>query len=432
MRSFFQKPEWATKTGDSSTEFYRRSGQTFSDIVAANREARRKQKLAALSSQSRSPDPLDQSREAKRRRKSDENEVISPTEDEKSAGQDEGDGELESAHEDDDRGRTASSQPDDNEDEEEGKSRHDANSFQTSDGISQPTSPPRPIYIDDSPRKQPADEPLNQSLSHQDMNIEHTSAPQSTTRQERTDDGRLNLPAQSTTTTGYTSPLPRATPTPPPAVKDIRVHILITSNIPNTKPLIVQRKITQALRDARLAWCERQGFTDQEKSTIYLTWQGRRVFDVTTCGSLNIKNDKKSLLSIDDEFDEEEPPSELQIHMEAVTQNQTLLNRRGPSPDVSGRGASDADAGDVPPDTQNDPDNAPMKLMLKSPGLSDFKIKARPSTKVSKIVAAFRQKQNISEGKLVHLVFDGDRLEPDQCLSEYDVSDLDMLEVLIK
>ncbi len=43
--SFFKKPSWAIKnTGEASTDFYRRSEQTYSDIIAASREAHQKPK----------------------------------------------------------------------------------------------------------------------------------------------------------------------------------------------------------------------------------------------------------------------------------------------------------------------------------------------------------------------------------------------------
>jgi hypothetical protein len=43
--SFFKKPSWAIKnTEETGTDFYRRSEQTYSDIIAANREAHNKPK----------------------------------------------------------------------------------------------------------------------------------------------------------------------------------------------------------------------------------------------------------------------------------------------------------------------------------------------------------------------------------------------------
>lgn len=418
MRSFFNKPAWATKTDDSGTEFYRRSGQTYSDIVAANREAHRKQKLAAEFAESASSPAPEENRKSKRPRKSDEHEEKPETEEENP--------------------ETTSSPKPDNESETEEQSRRSI-STPGEEGIlsgspepnhndePQPTTIPSPVHVDSM-----------ESQSTDDSNIPSTH--------QKPDDGlqrtKQIIDLDSDDTSGDTpskhlargtncppaQPSPTPAPPPPPPVEDQRVHILITSEIPNTKPLIVQRKISQALKDARLAWCERQGFTEQETSTIQLFWNGVRVFDVSTCRRFDIKSDKKKFLDIEDDPDAEQ--TELKIHMEAVSTDPLMMNRRGPSsPDIGGASPAPTNPNYEP---GNEPINEPMKLLLKSPGLSDFKIKARPKTLVSKVIAAFRDKQNIPVEKTVHLVFDGDILEPDSSLGENDIADLDMLEVLIK
>ncbi|KAJ5157566.1 uncharacterized protein N7482_008666 [Penicillium canariense] len=227
-----------------------------------------------------------------------------------------------------------------------------------------------------------------------------------------------NSPSRySTTVTTH----PPAHPLSPPMDNPI-VHILITSEIPNTKPLLAQRKMSQALKDVRLAWCERQGFTPEATSSVHLTWRGRRVFDVTTCRSLGIKMDKTPAAIDDDPLTDQ---IQLQIHMEAVTNDPLLLNRPG----------SSLDAGDPSPARRSpgeEQHDEPMKLILRSPGLDDFKIKARPKTSVSKLISAFRDRQNIRMDQTVSLLFDGDRLDPNTCLGDHDIADLDMVEVLVK
>jgi hypothetical protein len=109
--------------------------------------------------------------------------------------------------------------------------------------------------------------------------------------------------------------------------------------------------------------------------------------------------------------------------MEAVTDDPLLLNRPTLSPD---EGKAPAPPG--PEDDQNEP----MKLILRSPGLDDFRIKARPKTLVSKLISAFRDRQNILADQDVSLLFDGDRLDPDTYLRDHDIADLDMVEVQIK
>jgi hypothetical protein len=181
--------------------------------------------------------------------------------------------------------------------------------------------------------------------------------------------------------------------------------------------------MSQALKDARLAWCKRQGFTEQETSSIYLTWKGSRLFDVTTCKRLDLSSEKKSFLDLDDDLDEKE--TELRIHMEAETDDPALMNRRGPTPGA-GEGSP------APPTAADEQEVEPMKLLLKCPGFNDFRVKAKPTTLVSRVIGAFREKHSIPEDKIVRLVFDGDRLEPDSCLGDHDIADLDMLEVLLK
>jgi hypothetical protein len=180
--------------------------------------------------------------------------------------------------------------------------------------------------------------------------------------------------------------------------------------------------MSQGLREVRLAWCNRQNFDPEIQSSIYLTWKGRRVFDVTTCRSLGVHAGRNHLpSSMDEDLIVGYP--ELHIHMEAVADGPLPLSHRSPSPDN----------GKIPAASQtpeNDKDE-PMKLVLRSPGLDDFKIKARAKTPISRLVSAFRNKQNISMDQTIFLLFDGDKLKPDDCLGDYDIDDLDLVDVQI-
>lgn len=408
MKSFFNKPAWATKTDDSGTEFYRRSGQTYSDIVAANREARRKQKLASEFAESASSPAPGGSRKTKRR-KSDEQAEGSETEDEESQTTSAANPVKESKPKEHRKRSTVSP----------GNEQSQPKSHEQNKDGSQPTAIPRPVHIDLDSTESPSDE-SNTPSSHRISNDNPTKAQpiinldsQERERRERLLSKYLN---------GEPKPQP-AQPSPTPPTDDPRVHILITSEIPNTKPLIVQRKMSQALKDARLAWCTRQGFTEEETSSVYLTWKGSRLFDVTTCKRLDFSSEKKSFLNLDDDLDEKE--TELRIHMEAETDDSALMNRRGPTPGA-GEGSP------VAPTTTDEQEVELMKLILKCPGFKDFRVKAKPTTLVSNVIAAFREKQNIPEDKIVHLVFDGDLLGHDSCLGDHDIADLDMLEVLLK
>ncbi|GKZ40163.1 hypothetical protein AbraIFM66950_002731, partial [Aspergillus brasiliensis] len=83
------------------------------------------------------------------------------------------------------------------------------------------------------------------------------------------------------------------------APKEPIVQILITSRIPNTRPLIVRRKMNQSLKDVRLAWCNRQHFNKEMQDSVFLTWKGKRLFDVTTCRSLGVHRKSGNMTEYD-------------------------------------------------------------------------------------------------------------------------------------
>jgi len=177
-------------------------------------------------------------------------------------------------------------------------------------------------------------------------------------------------PLSSTTSsqepTGAETQERQSTPHPPPP--DPAVQILITSQLPNTKPLIVSRRLTQRLKDVRMTWCQRQGFTTEATATFFLTWRGKRLFDVTTCKSLGIGVDVDGNVALKGEKDVLAEENR-QIHMEAMTDK--IMDgykkaRNGPAP------------GDPEHHTEeiNEPPNPPKgtKIILRSKGYEDFKL----------------------------------------------------------
>lgn len=397
MRSFFKKPAWAANTGDTGSEFYRRSEQTYGDIVAANREAHRKAKITSDSLE-HIEEPIigADGRRSKRPRLSNETENTEA---------DAADTSQHAQETETEKHRKPPTSPGDRR-----IRREEATSDPKDEILS--TNHNRSLHgrpKDGLPTVLPDNSVSPKLLSHlPSQNVDpECGDPTHEVLPRHSSAGPAPRPAQPST-------LPRDDPI---------VQILITSQIPNTKPLLVHRKMSQGLRDVRLEWCKRQEITKETQSSVYLTWRGRRLFDVTTCRSLGIKLESKLTLSdLDD--DPVAGPRELRIHMEAVTDDPLLLNRTGLSPDES-------KALPAPP-SPGDDQNEPMKLILRSPGLNDFKIKARSKTLVSKLISAFRDRQNIPADQDVSLLFDGDRMDPDTCLRDHDIADLDLVDVQIK
>jgi hypothetical protein len=392
MRSLFKKPSWAMKeTEENGTEFYRRSEQTYSDIVAASREAHRKPKIPELTSAA--DEFADDTGRSKRRRMSQE-----PREESMGAGPNKAlppgtDHEKSVPMEAQQLGYSPSNHS--NHEETTGSQSFDKENAQ----FKAAGSHPHP----DGERETVSSPPVN----GRDI------TPTSEIRPCESSKKVIHPKIKATQSVQI-----QKTPTDDPVVQ-----ILISSEITNTKPLLVHRKLSQGLREVRLAWCNRQDFDPEVQSSIYLTWKGRRVFDVTTCRSLGVYAERNHIpADMDEDLIAGYP--ELRIHMEAVADGPLPVMHGNTSPDNT-KIPTTAQA------TQDDKDE-PMKLVLRSPGLDDFKIKARAKTPISRLISAFRTKKNIPMDQTISFLFDGDRLRPDDCLGDYDIDDLDLVDVQIK
>ena len=174
---------------------------------------------------------------------------------------------------------------------------------------------------------------------------------------------------------------------------EIKVDILITSRIPNTKPLIVQRKVHQSLRQVRFAWCSHQAFDVQTMYDIFLTWRGKRLFDVTTCRSLGIGTEDNCLHhDVKEDLFETTAVGVVenrQVHMEAMTEEIFEQVRRAREKQQQQGGdlfnlndltssKNDDDDDDDQTETRVDHKEEQIRIILKSKGREDFKLIVKP------------------------------------------------------
>lgn len=165
----------------------------------------------------------------------------------------------------------------------------------------------------------------------------------------------------------------------PPSSLDPVLQILITSSITNTEPLIVNRRLSQSLKDVRLAWVDRQRFTPEYADTIFLTWRGKRLFDVTSCKSLGIRVDEGgNVVSKNDIFG----GLEGRIHMEAMTAEIFEACKAAKRNEINEVHQEKQDQATVV--TANEKaevtleDEAQVRIILKAKGVDHFKLVVRP------------------------------------------------------
>lgn len=407
MRSFFRRPSWAKRgIEDSVPDFYRRSEHTYADIIAATKEARERSAIESVCD-----DQGADGKTSKNRRNSSQAGVREDTPSDKISG---------------------------------------AISDQNSSIRPEPCSPSvlqeerqaswhqvqriRSIHESDTVHDHniPASDcgPVADTQSNSQVN-EHCNHPSefAPCMREGTNDFSDDEPASEKTLRDNNKTEYKETRHDKSIQDDVVVQILITSEIENTKPLIVHRKASQSLREVRLAWCKRQGITEELQSSVFLTWKGRRLFDVTTCKSLGV-----NVVNNSDGFPDLHYPSVddgPRIHMEAVTHDFFTFKQRQQQL-LRASSTTESQIGPDFPDIGNDERDVLMKIILRCPELDDFGTKVSQKTLVSQIISAFKDAQRIPAEKHVYLLFDGDLLDSNACLIDYDIADQDMVDVLIR
>lgn len=160
----------------------------------------------------------------------------------------------------------------------------------------------------------------------------------------------------------------RATNSPgtlsPPPAPDPVIAILVTSDLENTRPLVVRRRLKQSLKVVRETWCKRQGFSDDEAADVFLTWKGNKVFDHNSCQGIGIGVDELGNLA------DQEGTRDNQVHLEAMTAE--MLAEREREREMRYETEVLEEVEEEVEEVQS------MRLTLKSKGYEDFKLKVRP------------------------------------------------------
>lgn len=159
--------------------------------------------------------------------------------------------------------------------------------------------------------------------------------------------------------------------TPPPSSPDPVLQLFITSNIPNTESLIVNRRLSQRLKEVKVTWIQRQQFTPDFAETVFLVWRGKRCFNVTSCKSLGITVDSNGNIRTNRDSLED---LNGQIHLEAMTEEIFEAYRKVKRHEVASE--EEKQAGEA---TVIEEEKVPeVRIILKAKGFADFKLKVRP------------------------------------------------------
>ncbi|KIX06928.1 uncharacterized protein Z518_04904 [Rhinocladiella mackenziei CBS 650.93] len=246
----------------------------------------------------------------------------------------------------------------------------------------------------------------------------------------------------------------RTTPASEPE-DDPRVKILIQSEIPNTRPLIVMRKASQSLKQVKEYWCMKSTLDESTAKKVFFTWKDTRLFDSTTMRGIirQLKQDHYRQQSVsldqDDEDDDHssavQDPSKGNIILEAMTQeiyeNKMRQKEQGRKTETSADeeqedyyegDSSRATTGMRDGAEAEDQSSSAIVICLVSQTLEPMQLRVRPHTTVAKIMRGFAAMRKIEEGKTPWLIFDGDRLDPDDTVEQVGLENDDKVEVRIR
>jgi len=199
----------------------------------------------------------------------------------------------------------------------------------------------------------------------------------------------------------------------------------------------MHRRLSQRLQEVRLTFCEKNLFTPDFTSRVFLIYKMRKLYDVTTCKSLGLDIDSEGKVVRQGTLETAEERG--RVHVCAVTEGifERMKKERRQAQqkslqelEYSGEGQDmEGETADV--ENKAEPTET-LRIVLRAKGYDDYKLRVHPHTEFSKIIKSFRKQRNVDDVKEVVLHFDGEELEPDGLVQDTDIGDTDCIDVHLK
>ncbi|KAK7542514.1 uncharacterized protein J3D65DRAFT_614054 [Phyllosticta citribraziliensis] len=196
-----------------------------------------------------------------------------------------------------------------------------------------------------------------------------------------------------------------------PSQPDPPVQLFIQPRIPNTKPLLVTRRLSQRLQEVREAWCRIQEFDEEMTRTVFLTYRGIQLYDVNTLKSLGLSLNSEGQLvnKYLKHSDPEEDANKIaliattkEIH-EAEKEESRRMTERHPTPEP-----------------EPEPEEKRIKVVIKTKDQEDCKFIVKLSTEFGKMAKSAMNRMKLTTHLSPYLCFDGERLDPDGTMADLD------------
>ena len=211
-------------------------------------------------------------------------------------------------------------------------------------------------------------------------------------------------------------------------------EILISSEVPGVKSVIIKITFDKPLRIVRETWIALQTkkgvhIPVDQYDDVVLTWRRKKVYNFTTLLGLGIRPRGDGHLIADSQGRDGLSSSKSRVHMEAWTPE--LFQEMEAKAELQRR----REAGEISDEEEARPEELPevkLRVILKSRELEDVKLTIRPETTAETLVTGFRTQRHLGSEKDVSLWFDGEKLEEHVTMDEAEIVDMDTIEVHVR
>ncbi|PVH95998.1 hypothetical protein DM02DRAFT_617505 [Periconia macrospinosa] len=210
------------------------------------------------------------------------------------------------------------------------------------------------------------------------------------------------------------------------------VQLLMTSEIPDTKPLMVKVRLDTTLEKPRSAWCARQGFTPAQARDIFITFKMREIYDTTLVERLDLTNMGNGCVMMkgDETLYDEENLARPQVQLwtrELFNEYKKIAAEEA----AAVRAAEQASYEE--PEPEPEPKPVPqIHLFLRAKDKNVWKIIVKPDTVISHLMDSYKRSREVPPDQPITLMFDDERLKPMDVISDYDIEDNDTVDVYFK
>ncbi|KAK7550691.1 hypothetical protein IWX49DRAFT_371761 [Phyllosticta citricarpa] len=196
-----------------------------------------------------------------------------------------------------------------------------------------------------------------------------------------------------------------------PSQPDPPIHLFIQPRIPDTKALLVTRRLSQRLQEVREAWCRKQGFDEEMTRTVILTHRGVELFDVATPKSLGLSLNSEGQL-----VNRYSKNTDLEEDVNKIALVATTKEIHKADKEESKRKAERQPT----PEPEPEPEEKQIKVVIKSKDQKDCKFIVKPSTEFGKMAKSAMNRMKLTTHLTPYLCFDGERLDPDGTMADLD------------